>query len=332
MCGIVGILGNIEPRHGNLFRDMWVVDALRGEDSSGLAFINANNHVRVIKDVGVPYDLFYTKSFIKACKKKSICVIGHNRSATMGKVSQEMAHPFECGHIIGVHNGTLRAKWRLLDHTKFASDSENIFHSIKEIGVADTWTTVDGAACLIWWDRERRTLNMLRNDERPMFFTFVGKEDTKGSVMVWASEYWMLNSLMERRKIEHGQIWKPKPHTHFEFSYDTKKKEVTYIGKKLKRFTLAAAPEYKAPAVPHGNVLPFTPNLPDPKGYYVNIDLHANKMTPLKFYADYQECAFCGSSLIGEFKTSIVLDAQTALCGLCKDETDERGIPLKLLN
>jgi len=134
MCGIVGVVGKRGEKLFALFESLLKIDVLRGEDSTGVAFIDRKKTI-VVKDTVLPSELIADKDYSEAKKGMSykgyICLIGHNRFATKGAISPELAHPFTKGHIVMAHNGTIRNQSGLIDNRKFESDSENIAHSIE---------------------------------------------------------------------------------------------------------------------------------------------------------------------------------------------------------
>jgi glucosamine 6-phosphate synthetase-like amidotransferase/phosphosugar isomerase protein len=112
------------------FRHLLIIDSLRGEDSTGAAFVNSVGDVHLAKTVGDPFQLVETVAFEAGMRQANKCLIGHNRSATFGNVIRKNAHPFIAGEIIGAHNGTLANKSALLDGYKYDTDSEALFNSI----------------------------------------------------------------------------------------------------------------------------------------------------------------------------------------------------------
>lgn len=197
MCGIVGVAGNITVKEEKALRTMLILDQIRGEDSTGIAAVDTDGEVWVAKEVGPPHILFDSRMYTKTLARKNRVVIGHNRYATVGGVSRRTAHPFEVDHLVGVHNGTIRNKYKLLDHTQFTVDSENLYHHIARNGLRDLLNTVDGAYSLVWWDTEEEELNFLRNDERPMFIAASADKKT----IFWASEMWMIQVACQRENI-----------------------------------------------------------------------------------------------------------------------------------
>lgn len=202
MCGIVGVAGKIFMKEERTLRTLLVLDSLRGEDSTGVAVIPKVGNSIVAKELGNPYNLFDTKRFETALKKVNRAIIGHNRYATQGAVSKKNAHPFDFDTLVGVHNGTLKNKYRLDDATDFDVDSENLYHHMEKHGLADVLNVMDGAWALVWWDKKEETLNMLRNKERPLFV--VATKD--GESMFWASEKWMLSVACSRNGVEINDI------------------------------------------------------------------------------------------------------------------------------
>jgi len=198
MCGIIGAAGLITTKEEKAVKDMLIFDEIRGVDSVGLAGVN-----RHTKKVTIEKSLLAAYDFVTIGKVQPIfsqvlkCLIGHNRAATKGTIIEENAHPFQHGHITGVHNGTLTAQHLLADYKKFDVDSSNIYHHMSIHGVEDTWKNLCGAAALVWYDENEDTLNMLRNDKRPLYYML----DKEKKVVFWASEPFFIHAACWRNKI-----------------------------------------------------------------------------------------------------------------------------------
>lgn len=193
-------------KHEKAFKQLLVLDSLRGEDSTGVAFVQKwTGQVTVAKQLGDPFALFQDNRFVTNIAKMSRALIGHNRYATSGGVSRQTAHPFDMETIVGVHNGTLSSKNQLLDHQDFKVDSENLFHHIEQRSLEDALSKLGGygnAWALVWWDKVNETLNMLRNKERPLYVCQADND----KVLFWASEAWMIEATLARNDIKHGEI------------------------------------------------------------------------------------------------------------------------------
>ena len=102
MCGIVGYIGNRNPK--DILLDGLKTLEYRGYDSSGIAIKN-NKNIQIIKSVGKISNLED-----KINKTKLIdgnIGIAHTRWATHGEVNLINAHPHEVGNITLVHNGII---------------------------------------------------------------------------------------------------------------------------------------------------------------------------------------------------------------------------------
>lgn len=201
MCGIVGIAGKITIVEERILKTLLILDTLRGTDSTGVAVIPRIGDVKIAKELGNAYNLFDTKSYDKALMGLHRAIIGHNRYATQGAVSKRNAHPFDFEGLVGVHNGTLKNKFSLIDSRDFTVDSENLFHHINKKGLRDAMNIAQGAWALVWWDKFEESINFLRNEERPLFLARSKDEET----VFWASELWMLQVACSREGIEIGQ-------------------------------------------------------------------------------------------------------------------------------
>lgn len=198
MCGLVGVAGTITSKEERAFRTMLRLDVLRGEDSTGIASMSSSGIFKVAKDATNAYDFLNTKEAKEPFYGVLRALMGHNRAATKGKVVAENAHPFTYGNIIGAHNGTLNRWNNLLDGSKFDVDSKAIFNHIAEEDVADLWSKLDGAAALVWMNKEEKTVNFLRNSKRELYYT----TSTDGKCFFWASEPWMMYVACTREGID----------------------------------------------------------------------------------------------------------------------------------
>ena len=173
---------------------------MRGTDSTGIAVVNAKFDVKIAKQVGNPYELFDTKSYDKAMLGLNRVLIGHNRWSTVGVSSRANAHPFQFDHITGAHNGTLKNKGALLDGNSFNVDSQALYNHIAKEGLRSAITKADGAWALTWWDSNEKSINFLRNQERPLWML----RSDDGKTLFWASELWMLEGVLDRAGVKYG--------------------------------------------------------------------------------------------------------------------------------
>lgn len=220
MCGLVGILGNLETKDEAAFKMLLLLDTTRGLHSTGMAAVRDNKakEIFVAKAVGNPFELFDTKPFEKAMNAfQSKVFIGHNRFATKGEHTRFNAHPFHYGDIVGAHNGTLQSQYDLekaLDE-QFKVDSQALIAGIDKFGIKETLGMCRGAWALTFYDQANDTMHFIKNKERPLWWAW--SEDKKK--MYWASEWWMLQTLEHSNGVK---FWhNKKGYAYFPFEDDT---------------------------------------------------------------------------------------------------------------
>jgi len=201
MCGIVG-MASLSGTTNWLSKETWFskalfVDTLRGDHSTGIFCVPSTslNEEPIIykKALAGPdfLELEKTKELIMDIDKYSF-IVGHNRKATQGGKTAANAHPFQHKHITLVHNGTLVSRNGVAGSAVTPVDSKAICHAMAEKGSEDLLPKLDGAYALVWYDSINCTLNLARNDERPLHFAF--SED--GNNMFFASEPWMIKEFI----------------------------------------------------------------------------------------------------------------------------------------
>lgn len=204
MCGIVGMVGDItHEMRTKIFRDLLDVCQLRGRDSTGVIKVTKEQEYTWAKQVGVPSILCDSRMYENTIEKgDAIALIGHCRAKTIGEVNAKSAHPFDYPDegICGVHNGTLRNHHSLDGYNYQKVDSEVLYGHLAKNGVDETFSKVDGAFTCVWWDDTDKTVNFIRNDERPLWFTW----SADYRVMFFASEPWMFGAIQRKIKLWEG--------------------------------------------------------------------------------------------------------------------------------
>lgn len=207
MCGLVGMAGNIVDSDKKALMLLLRFDVTRGWDSTGLGVVTAKDgEIKLHKEVGPPEYLFaiddsFDQKGIYTGERAKV-MIGHNRAATKGKVTKENAHPFVHDGIIGAHNGTLTSVSTLENGHKFDVDSEAIFYNLAQYESTSVINNIWGAYALTWYDDSSEKLNIIRNIERPLYWT----RRTDKDVIFWASEEWMLTYALRKAGVSHGKI------------------------------------------------------------------------------------------------------------------------------
>ena len=245
MCGIVGIISKYSSGffqyHEELFTKMLQMDAIRGDDSTGVFGVDKAGNFDLLKGNAGGY-VFTNSSnyqkFAKRVRNDYHIVIGHNRKATVGTITPENAHPFHEGKVILVHNGTI---WNQDELNKEVSvDSHAIAHALNEHDAVKALGSINGAYALVWYNIEDKLLNVVRNNQRPL-------------ALLEYSDFWVISSeaglplwlnLRENRK--HVQLIDVPINTILTFPLNILTQQPTQVSYE----------EYKAPALPPYNYVP----------------------------------------------------------------------------
>jgi len=239
MCGIVGYI-TTEKRIGATARLKYlnqaiVANTLRGDDSTGAFAIGADHEKGTspgwCKQVCDGYSFTTGNEDFDQMMGEGddvFAAIAHNRAATVGGVTVDAAHPFQEGPITLVHNGTLyyTADLPMSQHMCGAvNDSHTIAHNFAKHSAKDVIPMLSGAFALVWHDSRDNTMNIVRNDDRPLHLASVQGQDT----IFIASEPEMMHWLLARNKLTIKTLAYPKPGQILTFQHGTLVPEISEV-------------------------------------------------------------------------------------------------------
>lgn len=202
MCGLVGAAGNVTVDVKDVFTQLLLVDVVRGHHATGAAMVKRVDDHILMEKAPIPSPIWIgTKQYQDLIGNIGLKVlIGHNRYATVGEKNTANSHPFQFDGLVGAHNGTLE-NWALKtldDYKTFGTDSEALYNSIAKNGLKETIGNMGGAWALTWFDKKNNTINLLRNNKRPLYYAYSENREN----LFWASEADMLEWIVKRHKIK----------------------------------------------------------------------------------------------------------------------------------
>lgn len=236
MCGIVGVVAayanGFTTKEAEMFQVMLFLDMLRGADSTG-AFVATNkNNVHIRKSVQNGWDFQRTPEFANLRTKMitdGMFAVGHNRAATRGAISDKNAHPFwEDDKIVMVHNGTWKGSHN--HHKNTEVDSEVICHYLAtKPTVEEALQSVNAAYALAWYNVGEKSLNLIRNEDRPLWIVTL----TTGAIAFCSEPETIMYSAHKAGFKIKDKIVELEPGVHHKFVLDTDKKEYERFENKL---------------------------------------------------------------------------------------------------
>jgi len=225
MCGIIGMVtshtNGFSIPQADAFEQLLYLNALRGEDSTGVVAYYNDGSMQMLKD-NVPASYFLSDVSCQTLRRdlvsKGKAFIGHNRKKTVGGSDVKSAHPFAIAeNVLFVHNGTLH----FLDTLK-----KDLHKRLESIGVDDKTLTPDtnvdshylgtllgmcdgdktkvetvlsnitGAYACVWVDQKLDKLFIVKNKERPLWYV----KTPEG--IFWSSELNFLYAILVRNNIK----------------------------------------------------------------------------------------------------------------------------------
>lgn len=211
MCGLFGGASSyLSPREVEAITRLGILASFRGTDSTGIAVGKRKKRSvtpRIVKGVTPSTTFFSQHEVIEVMRDRPIFIIGHTRQATVGKLVPALAHPIRAAHIVGAHNGVIRAFEPKDRQSETVSDSTLFFDTLAEVDIEDTVLDAgpNAAIATVYYDTNKQTINFYRNEKRPLYVALVNK----GATYYWHSEKEALTYVLSTMNIEHELIEVP---------------------------------------------------------------------------------------------------------------------------
>lgn len=177
------------------------MNTLRGYDSTGICSVENDGKVQVLKKSTWAPNFMVSKAFSEVEKtliSSGKFFLGHNRKATVGKVTSANAHPFVIDNeFVLMHNGSLPTHKHLGDHEVDSEAIAQYLHTNWDDELtleekAKLLSHIGGAYALVWYDLRSEKLNIVRNSQRPLYYA------TMTGTIFWASDEHMLRCALSR--------------------------------------------------------------------------------------------------------------------------------------
>jgi hypothetical protein len=227
MCGIIGFFNkdkSISKSCRDWFENMLIVDSLRGWDATGVAlFPREGGEISLYKKALPGWDFIQTHvwSGFRNNYFDYDMMLGHNRFATSGKVTNSNAHPFMENNVLLMHNGVINNEHRF---PKADVDSRRIALALgEEQDYKNVIEKIVGAFVLVWFDFRTQKLHFARNNKRTLYLANTANHKD----LFWASEKWMLEGIAERCGLKLTDVFELPELSVFEYLYKDDSPEIS---------------------------------------------------------------------------------------------------------
>ena len=226
-CGLFGAITNVKVNQKlseeqialkrRAIKALAVAMEDRGDDSTGIAGILDNS--LTLKKKAIEANKFVnTNDFNKVMSLNPNIVIGHTRLACVGAVTDDNAHPFLKGSIVGAHNGVVSNHLEI--NNKVEVDSEVIFQLLNDNKnkFEETFKRLSGSFALTWSNLEQPNEVFLVTHNNPLAVVCVPEIKT----YFWASEKIALRSIMTALFSSAKEVWEPNENCVYQINGELK--------------------------------------------------------------------------------------------------------------
>ena len=201
MCGLFGWIATGDPKRTRyallpqLTRHLAAGLETRGRDSLGLAYMRPGlAEPAIAKRIGLATKVLDTlrEPIAAACAPGGLWLMGHTRSATIGPVDIDNAHPFRIGRTVGAHNGHVNNHMSLPLKQERSTlppcDSAALIALVDEREGKDALTEAQGVLNLTYSQAPWTTVTLHKSFASSLYLAYL----RAWGLILWASEMELL--------------------------------------------------------------------------------------------------------------------------------------------